>query len=250
MSHVSPPSSAYRCPTKRKTPKTQDCALNNGRSMGSPSSGSNSPFASRRGAVGVRTGREGSGGGGNQSRMPQDGHGASPGGREGSSRRSWPQTGQRFQSPSGVRDAMFMGFIEPRLRRRSRRNSKAGISEAIGCPGSGRQGGLPGGCAQRRVNRYNKGVFPSPAPKGGVKGHGDRRKQARVDHRLRQGPRHRAGQPAQPRRAAPPRRQLAGDPVHGPRHDLPQGQPPAARAPPGRAHQEAPATTRGRSPTS
>src|SRR6516164_5768899 len=33
MSHVSPPSSAYRCPTKRKTPKTQDCALNNGRSV-------------------------------------------------------------------------------------------------------------------------------------------------------------------------------------------------------------------------
>ena len=36
MSHASPPSSAYRCPTKRKTPKTQDCALSNGRSVIAP----------------------------------------------------------------------------------------------------------------------------------------------------------------------------------------------------------------------
>ena len=32
---------------------------------------------------------------GNQTRQPQDGHGASPGGHEGSRRRSWPHTGQR-----------------------------------------------------------------------------------------------------------------------------------------------------------
>src|SRR5262245_34273667 len=45
---------------------------------------------------------------GNHKRMPHDGHGASPGGREGSSRSWLPHTGQVFGSPSGVRDEMFM----------------------------------------------------------------------------------------------------------------------------------------------
>ena len=40
----------------------------------------------------------------NQSRWPQCGQGASPGGRDGSICNSFPQTGQRFGSPSGVRD--------------------------------------------------------------------------------------------------------------------------------------------------
>ncbi len=39
----------------------------------------------------------------NQSRCPQCGQGASPGGRDGSICRPLPQTGQRFGSPSGVR---------------------------------------------------------------------------------------------------------------------------------------------------
>src|SRR5262245_283463 len=47
-------------------------------------------------------------GAGNQTRLPHDGHGASPGGCEGSSRSLLPHTGQRLGSPSGVRDAMFM----------------------------------------------------------------------------------------------------------------------------------------------
>jgi hypothetical protein len=47
----------------------------------------------------------------NQTRLPQDGHGASPEGREGSSRRSLPQTGQRLGLPSGVRDEMFMDYF-------------------------------------------------------------------------------------------------------------------------------------------
>jgi hypothetical protein len=48
---------------------------------------------------------------GNQSRVPQFGHGASPGGREGSKRRACPQTGQSFASPSGVRDEMFIACL-------------------------------------------------------------------------------------------------------------------------------------------
>jgi hypothetical protein len=45
---------------------------------------------------------------GNQSNVPQKGHGASPGGREGSIARLLRQTGQQFGSPSGVREEMFI----------------------------------------------------------------------------------------------------------------------------------------------
>ena len=57
----------------------------------------------------LRGGTRSTGGASNQSRTPQQGHGASPGGRDGSSRSSWPQTGHRLSSPSGVRDAMITG---------------------------------------------------------------------------------------------------------------------------------------------
>jgi hypothetical protein len=42
----------------------------------------------------------------NQSKTPQQGHGASPGGRDGSNLSAMPHTGQQLSSPSGVRDEM------------------------------------------------------------------------------------------------------------------------------------------------
>src|SRR5262249_27558480 len=49
----------------------------------------------------------------NHRRQPHDAQGASPGGREGSSRRTMLQIGQRFGSPPGVRDATLMLSIRP-----------------------------------------------------------------------------------------------------------------------------------------
>jgi len=53
---------------------------------------------------------------GNQTRTPQQGHGASPGGRDGSSLNASPQTGQRLSSPSGVRDEMTISRSSTRIR--------------------------------------------------------------------------------------------------------------------------------------
>jgi hypothetical protein len=44
----------------------------------------------------------------NQSKFPQRGQVASPGGRDGSSHTMWPQSGHSFGSPSGVRLDDFM----------------------------------------------------------------------------------------------------------------------------------------------
>jgi hypothetical protein len=44
----------------------------------------------------------------NQIKVPQWGQGASPGGKEGSTRISEPQSGQRLGRPSGVRDAIII----------------------------------------------------------------------------------------------------------------------------------------------
>jgi hypothetical protein len=49
----------------------------------------------------------------NQRREPQNGHGASPGGSDGSSRSRFPQIGQRFGSPSGVLEDGFIGCSMP-----------------------------------------------------------------------------------------------------------------------------------------
>jgi hypothetical protein len=54
----------------------------------------------------------------NQSSVPQLGHGASPGGRDGSMQIGLSQTGQWFGAPSGVRDETARGmaiFHLPRL---------------------------------------------------------------------------------------------------------------------------------------
>lgn len=44
----------------------------------------------------------------NHARLPQCGQGASPGGVDGSMQNEWPQTGQRYGEPSGVRDEIVM----------------------------------------------------------------------------------------------------------------------------------------------
>src|SRR5262249_25288624 len=85
------------------------------RGMGSPLSGSNSPFNATPAAAGATAHRGGVGGKRNQSRQPQAGWGASPGGRGGSRRRWSPETGQRFASPSGVREETVMAYTEKPL---------------------------------------------------------------------------------------------------------------------------------------
>jgi hypothetical protein len=69
----------------------------------------------------------------NHSRLPQDGHGASPGGREGVRTTRSPQIGQSLASPSGVREEMFMSVttsvaerLRPALRPRPASSARTG----------------------------------------------------------------------------------------------------------------------------